>query len=371
MPSEGTPFSLLASLPEDAILRAALYSAIGLVILTLAIMGQILILSELAARRERRRRAFQAFWRPRLAMASLGEGEPDAASHATLGSRQARLWFLLLWLKTQRQLKGSARERLNVLLGDLGLVDSLLRLLEGAAVHHTLVALSCLRYLADPGHWAAVVPLLASRNTVVSMAAVQTLVSLDASRAMWLIMPQVAQRTDWALPRLVAVCRQAGREVVTGPLLESLEAGDDQERRRLVELLAWAEPSKAAPWARRILDVDGEEVMEPGRQEAALRCLGELGDPRDRPRLCEALAHALPQVRHAAVLAFGKQSLAEDDEILAPLLADQSWWVRQAAADTLVALPGMSSDRLDTLLDSIEDRYGQDALRRARIEGGQ
>ena len=51
-----------------------------------------------------------------------------------------------------------------------------------------------------------------------------------------------------------------------------------------------------------------------------------------------------------------------------PLLGDPSWWVRQAAADSLATLPGATAERLQTLFRQVHDRYGQDALRRAMAE---
>ncbi|WP_312941697.1 HEAT repeat domain-containing protein [Stutzerimonas balearica] len=51
-----------------------------------------------------------------------------------------------------------------------------------------------------------------------------------------------------------------------------------------------------------------------------------------------------------------------------PLLADSNWAVRQAAADALAHLPGATPERLQQLLQEVDDRYGQDALRRAMVE---
>lgn len=73
-------------------------------------------------------------------------------------------------------------------------------------------------------------------------------------------------------------------------------------------------------------------------------------------------------MRLAALLALHKQARREDSELFLPLLADRSWWVRQAAADSLATLPGASPDALQQLLEQVHDRYGRDALRRAIAE---
>ena len=362
----------LISLPEDPALRLAVYSALALALLTLVVMSQVLVLSELASRREVRRQAFITAWRPHLAAWSMQAG--DSALPAPPRGHRERLWFLLLWSRMQRQLRGTAQQRLNVLLERLGMLDAVLGLLQSRAVHRRLVALSCLRYLADDAHWAAVSPLLESRNATVSLAAAQTLVAMDPRRAMRRVLPLVESRPEWALPRLEALCQQAGREAVTDPLLAALHAPSGSEG-RAVALLAWAGPSKAAPWARAFLGgVLAADEWDGGDDEArcaALLSLGELRDPRDRELLLAHFDSQVPAVRLAALAALRRQAGVADAERLTPLLADANWWVRQAAADALVALPGMDRATLEALHKGLNDRYGQDALRRAMAEGGE
>ena len=55
----------------DPVLRWALYVIAALAVVTLATMVQVLVLSELGARRLQRREAFEALWRPRLAETTL------------------------------------------------------------------------------------------------------------------------------------------------------------------------------------------------------------------------------------------------------------------------------------------------------------
>ena len=359
----------LTSLPEDPALRLALYIAMALALLTLAVMAQVLVLAELATRREARRQAFIAAWRPHLAAWSM---VPDTDSlPAAPHGRRERLWFLLLWSRMQRQLRGTARERLNELLGRLGMLGPVLGLLDSRAVHRRLVALSCLRYLGDAEQWPAVLPLLDSRNAAVSLAAAQALVAMDPAHAMQRIIPRMEERRDWALPRLEALCQQAGRQAVSEPLLAQLSTSQGSIG-RAVGLLAWAEPGQAAPWARRFLAELPADVqaLDDEARDAALRSLGELRDPRDRELLMAYLDSESPALRLAALAALRRQAGADDVALFTPLLADPNWWVRQAAADALVALPGVDVATLTTLLETLADRYGQDALRRAMAEGG-
>lgn len=346
--------------PQDGILQLALYCALGLGALTMLVMVQVMLLGEVSRRRAARRQQFNDQWRPFFALCSLGDTLPDPLPPLPRGRQ---LWFLLQWNRTQLQLRGAARDRMNRALTALGMDRQALTLLRGR-VRSKLIGLTCLRNLADPAHWDAVQPLLMNRNLTVSLAAAQTLIAMDAARAMQLILPAAVTRPDWALPRLANLCQLAGEQAVTLPLLIALTGSEDPRRERLIPLLIHGDPRHAAPWARARL----EEDAAPEQLQVALRCLCELADPRDRGRLLRAMQHAHPNVRLAALQALDKQARSEDSAVFLPLLADTSWWVRQAAADSLARLPGVTSERLQELLLQVEDRYGQDALRRAIAE---
>lgn len=341
-------------------LQLALYCALGLGGLTMLVMLQVLLLGEFARRRAIRRQQFNEQWRPFFALCSLGEQLPEPVP--TLPANR-QLWFLLQWNRTQLQLRGTARERMNKALVALGMDRQARTLLRGRG-RGKLIGLTCLRHLADPAHWDAVQALLLSRNAIVSLAAAQTLIAMDAPRAMQLILPAAVMRPDWALPRLASLCQQAGEQAVTLPLLIALTGSEDPGRERLVSLLVYGDPRHAAPWARARL----EENVAPEQLQVALRCLQELADPRDRDRLVDTLQHDHADVRLAALWALHKQARSDDTALFLPLLRDPSWWVRQAAADSLATLPNATPERLQGLLERVEDRYGQDALRRAIAE---
>ncbi|MCQ4297766.1 HEAT repeat domain-containing protein [Pseudomonas stutzeri] len=346
--------------PEDTMLQMALYCAFGLGALTLLVLLQVLLLGELSRRRAVRRRQFNEQWRPFFALCSLSDELPSTDVPLP---RRRQLWFLLQWNRAQLQLRGAARERMNRALVALGMDRHALSLLRGQ-VRSKLIGLTCLRHLADPAHWDAVQPLLLSRNSIVALAAAHTLVAINPAKAMQLILPAAVERPDWALPRLVSLCRQAGEHAVTTPLLIVLASSDNPRRERLISLLIYGDPRHAAPWARARLD----EQAPAEQLQVALRCLSELGDPRDRGRLLRALQHQQADVRLAALQALHKQARSDDRELFVPLLSDSSWWVRQAAADSLATMPGASPDTLQQLLEQVQDRYGKDALRRAIAE---
>ncbi len=348
-------------LPEDAMLRLAIYAAVTLGVITLSMMFLVLLLSEAASWRERRRRQFNEQWRPFFALCCITDELPHPVPPLPKGDR---LWLLLQWNRTQLQLRGTGRERMNRALDALQLEPFALRLLEGG-VRSRLIGLTCLRYVADMRHWQAVEQLLALRSSIVSLAAAQTLVAIDAQKAMKMLLPMSLARSDWALPRLSSLCQQAGSKAVTPFLLSTMLSSTEAERGRLAPLLLWAEPRLTGPWARNALE---DEQTPPEQLEIALKCLTELNDPRDRSRLMKMFDHPDGSVRTVAIQAFKQQARLTDAPLILPYLADANWNVRQSSADALATLPGITDEYLQQLLAAVTDRYGRDALQRAIAE---
>jgi len=348
-------------LPVDPLLRLASLIASLLAAVTVLVLLQVLVLSTLATRQRRAREVFDAQWRPHMARASL---DADVPRELPPPSGRRRLWWLMLWNKLQRKLRGESTSRLNRLLLANALDGYALRLLRFPGVRNRLVALETLRHLGDRAHWDAVEPLARGRNPFVAFAAAQALIAMDAPRATRTVLPIALEGEHWGGQRLVALCRQAGRDAVTDALLDLLARADARALARLAPLLAFADPARAAPWAREraVGDADARN------RQASLKALGELGDPRDKPLIVRSLHDEDPAVRLTAAQALRASADLSDIEVLLPALADQSWWVRREVADTLAALPRMDDGALQSLLPRVEDRYGREALERARAE---
>lgn len=352
---------VLGYLPGDPALRLASQIAIGLALVTVLVMVQVVLISAWARRERRARDAFNLEWRPRLALASL---DPTTFPETVRLRGKRRLWWLMLWNRVQRQLRGDASDRLNAVLRGTGLLDYAVSLLTRAGVRRRLVALETVRHVRDFDHWRYVEPLVATGNSFVALAAAEALVAMNPEEAMKRLIPLALKRKDWGRQRVVALCRSAGAAAVTPPLLEQLERGSPEDVSRLVPMLGCADAARVAPWARTcaLEDPDAHD------RQAAIRALDELQDPRDRDLFIQAFGDEDPGVRQAAVAALARQARADDVDVLVPLLSDRSWWVRRIAADTLATLPRVSEVQLQALLPSIEDRYGREALERALAE---
>lgn len=349
----------------DALLRLALLSAAAIALLSLLLMLQVLLIAQASARRQRLRSAFQDRWRPVFAAESLGVA--NEAHGAPAGDLERR-WWLQLWTRMQATVRGEAHARLNRLMCSLDLDRHAVELLGRRDMRGQLLALACLRQLGDPGYWSVIAPVLQARNPIKATAAADALVAIDPARAMREVLPTALQRRDWARHRLAWLCKRAGPDAVTPPLLELLRKSmPEAPRQRLMGLLEFAHARAIAPWARKLLDA-GALPASGVERAAALGVLCALRDPADHDRIVHATRDPDPDVRLAATMALGTQATTADTAHLLPLLADRGWAVRQAAAETLAALPGLSASALEALAADVFDRYGREALQRAIVE---
>lgn len=345
-------------MPSEPVLQLAVAVAIVIGLITALLLLQVVWLTGRSHRRDQQRNLLEQRWRPLLAAAALDDGgEPPLP--ALRAGEQAD--FMVLWCRLQRTVRGRVREQLNGLFRRLGLETVALRHLSGRRVRHRLVALQCFRYLADERHWDVIADCSRDDNRIVAMVAAQTLVALNPMRAMRRLIPLYQLRTDWPRRQMLGLCRQAGPRATTGPLLDALQTADprtEPERcHRLLALLPAAESSGVADWARAHLeDADTEVAI------AAMHCLAVRADPRDRDRILLMLQHPEASRRAAAIVALGGIAETGDQQIFLSLLCDPDWSVRQLAGHQLASLPGLTPAQLDQLLQSIDDRFGREAL---------
>ena len=348
----------------DFALRLALVVAAILGAFSLLLMLQILVVAQAGARRSQRREIFRETWRPLLAAESLGMASQSPPQSPRRDDE--RRWWLQLWSQMQATLRGEAHARLNRLLCALELDRHALELLARRDMRGQLIALACLRHLADPAHWTLLESVLRSRSPIKALAAAEALVAIDPARAMRQLLPLAMRRRDWAQNRLGWLCRLAGPAAVTPPLAELLRRPENpQAAARLHALVPYADARELAPWARRVLD---ERVTEAPARAAALGVLCRLRDPADHARIVDSARHSDPTVRLAAAAALRAQARVDDAPRFLPLLDDRDWSVRQEAASALATLPGLADDALQAMAAGVMDRYGREALQRAMAE---
>ena len=144
--------------------------------ISLLLMLQVLLVSQASSRRQRRRAAFDAHWRPLLAAEALAIG---AGTLVAPDRDPERRWWLQLWTRLQTTMRGESHARLNRLICALDLDREAVELLGRMDMRGQLIALACFRELGDPGYWPLLSPLLQASNPIKSLAVADALVAID------------------------------------------------------------------------------------------------------------------------------------------------------------------------------------------------
>lgn len=359
MPGLHPAVAIPAWWPEARPLQIAAVCALVLAAAILLAQFCVLLLSAFVRYQEHRRDAFNALWRPRMGAASIDGGTwPDMP--APRSGRQ-RLWWLMLWNRMQRQLRGDSKIGLNRLIRLLGMQKQAVRALHGRGTMRKLVALETFRHLAEPDFWGDVEPHCRARNPFVVISAAHALVAMDPDRAIRLVLRMAIERDNWGIQRLGGLCKACGSIAITPALLDALNLAKPADAARIAPLVVYANPVKLAGWARTSLARERDRCI----RIAAIGVLAELGDPRDHDRIVAGLRDEDRDVRLAAIKALRRQAGTGDVDLLLSMLGDTSWWVRRETADTLAAMPGLGIDPFPALLQRVDDRFGRDELTRA------
>jgi HEAT repeat protein len=319
------------------------------VALVLSIFGLRALLHLQAAHRQRLVEA----WRPLLLERLVGDA---AASLPGLARRDVPA-FLVLWNHLQESLRGEARLRLAGLARAIGVDRYARRWLRRRGLRRRLLAVATLGHLGDAEVWPELERLARLAHPLLSLTAARALLQIDARRALTLLVPLFLTRGDWPAARIVTLLREAGPEVVSGPLAAAADVAHNAEAlARLAGFLDHAHAELAMPVLQRLL-------ANPQTDERVLTaCLRALRGPQLLAAVRVMIAHPRWHLRMEAAKALGRIGLPEDLVRLEGLLGDAQWWVRYRAAQAIVRLPFLTRAEVERLRDRQADRYARDVL---------
>ena len=345
---------------SDLMLAAALWTACGALVATLALLVAIAIMRVRLLRRLERGRRVAALWNPLLAQCAGGVPDPLPR----LQRRDAES-FLLLWCHAQESLRGDAQAHLRELARRLGVPAWTGQLLRSRRVDRRLLALVTLGHLRTRDHAAWLHTLISSAPPVVSITAARALMRIDANICVPPLLAATARRDDWPLAAVGSILRECDPQVV-GPMLaaairSALGKDDAEGVARLLRL-------HVAAHAETLREAVLEVIATAAAPEALAAALQALWHPQDVGHARRLLGHPEWFVRVAAARAIGRFGDQDDVARLAAALADPSWWVRYRAAQALCSLPGMGPAELGVLNLRLTDRFAADMLRQAIAE---
>jgi hypothetical protein len=326
-----------------------------------AMLGSALIVRRLAQRRDRMRFHLAQQWRPLLTRIALEGG--DEALRVSPPHRRHMAVVMEEWNSFQDALRGAPTARLNELARRIGIDAAARRLLQAQGLGARILAIRTLGHLGDPADWSALQSQLVAPNALLSFYAAAALIQIDAQRAMPGIMLQLAEREDWPGEAIAGLLKEAGTQVTREPI------------RALILSLEQTKVAPLLPWLGRADPVLANEIgalllrREPQDPRVAAAALLLVQDPALLPHIRGLAASTEAEVRKNLAIALGRLGDLGEVPLLITLLSDAVWWVRYRAAQALVRLRGMSSQRLDGLRAHLTDRYAHDMLDHVRAEG--
>jgi HEAT repeat protein len=330
--------------------------ALGLVSLAVAAALALLVLAMRlgAQRRTRRSAVLAAAWQPLMVRAALGEALPEPLPPLR---RRERGEVMLMWIRMQDALRGSAHASLTQFGERIGLRGDALRWAGPGRrdVAQRVLGLMAMGHLGRAEDAAPLRAALDAPQPLVGLSGARALLQIDAPAFAPLVLDKFMQRQDWPTPQVGTLLREAGADAVAEPLVARLLAGTPAQQQRLLPLLRFAESPHGSSAVHRLV----EQSSDPQVLSMALR---QLHGPQSLLRARTLAEHPDALVRSAAAQAIGQIGVQEDRALLLRLMSDRDWWVRHRAAQAQLTLPGTDAGMIVALRRRLGDRFARDAL---------
>jgi HEAT repeat protein len=341
----------------DLALRLALWVSALSLLSAVLLLVQMLLLRVVALRRDAIEQQVTEQWRAVLLQAAAD----GCVTQAPLLRSSHRAAFLVLWVRMQDSLRGSARDGLNRLAEHLDVPPVARRWVRWGGAAHRMLGLSVLGHLRQADDWPLIERWLNDPRSFVSLAAARALLQLDAQRAMPLVLDEYLSRIDWAVSRLATLLKEAGPQAAGPALAERLQNTKPQHQLRLLPLARMTEAPGAGSATEAVLNT----ASAPPVLAAALQ---QVYGPTSLPRVRKLAAHPEWLVRSYAALALGRIGGEAEHAVLKSLLSDEQWWVRYRAAQALLALQGPESATALLFEPALGEGPAREMLLQARAE---
>lgn len=252
-------------------------------------------------------------------------------------------------------IKGEGVERLRAACHILGLHDHLIKLLKSKNVRKKLYALITMGNMLDYKAWDAIEMNLNHKQTIVSLTAARSMVQIDPEKALQYIIPLAMVRKDWPWANIAHIFKLAGPARICQPLSEIIQTMPVSMQSSFLRLFEVVRCEEISPVTKIILDQTDDDKV-------ASVCLHISQDPKILPFARHYSKHQRWHVRMHAACALGRFGGNNEIPLLIELLKDKEWWVRYRSAQALVNMPFLTTDKINNIRETINDRFARDIL---------
>jgi len=343
-----------AALPSTVLDNTGWLVTVAIHILIIILFTWTVIIRRLRIVTDRRRQAMVAVWRPILLESLIEAPASLPAIHP-----HDYILFLYLWNHLQESIKGESSSELCKILYQTGMDRVVHQYLVTGTMRQQLLALVTMGHLKETTAWTRILELAHADNAILSIEAARALTRIDASRAVPVLVPLIAQRPDWSPLKILAILQGAGEHLVAGAIGKAAQHATPMIAARLIRFLASIRNHRALPFIRPLLD---RQPLDEDILASCLSLFGQCCDPRDLPTVRGYLSHPTWFIRVQAATALGKMGIDEDEALLIELLSDTHWWVRYRAAEALATLPSMTDEKLTLLVQTLPPGEGRHIL---------
>lgn len=328
----------------------AFWLGVGLVTVAMVMLGVILVMRQVALRRERIHARAVAFWK------EIVTAGPGAIPREIPVLRKRDLTgFLEVWNDVHESLHGDTTAHLSNVARQTGLEKHLHRILESDSFHNRLIAVIALGHVKNDESFGLVATFIDDQSSIVSLCAARAMMQIDSTRAVSLFVPQIVQRSDWSQGSVAAVLEETADPGVAQELAEVTLRATADIAPRLIRFLAGVDEAAAGPIIHKTLTSSSDERM-------ISTCLQVMSDPALLDGVRPLLSHPRWHIRMQAAVTLGRLGSTGDEALLVPMLSDAQWWVRYRTAQALMKLPFVGRDGLRKIQQGQTDRYARDII---------
>jgi hypothetical protein len=337
----------------EVIVNYAFWAGVLIVLLTLLIFLQVLYVHAVQAQRGKRSERIRQKWRPLLTQALL-----EAPESVPRLKRKEIIDFIILWNHLHGTVRGESAERLNHVAHKAGIDTYVVKLIRKSGLRNRLLAIVTIGNLKEKIAWEELKKDIQNPNPVLSLAAARAMVRTAPEETLPIFIEHLAVRDDWAPVRVAGILKDAGADIVSGPLSSAISNAGPEIAPRLIRYLEVAHYSVAKTVVYEMLDkATDEETIS-----ACLYILYILKDPGSLDLARRYADHPCWFIRVRVAVLLGRIGTEKDKDILTRFLSDGQWWVRYRAAQALTGLPSITFEEIQELKREHHDRFARDIL---------